>query len=444
MADKKEAKMSRLSLISLSLGSAISSGIIMFVGIAALYAGEATWFAYVVSAVAALIMMTPVALFTSTTVVKSSFYTIPTMLWGKRAGGYYIVLNIFTLLGMAATGLTLGIYINMLWPVLPPNWIAVILFTFFFITNLCGVNVMALVQNISMVLLLGGLLLFMVIGLPMVDWSVFKMPENGIDSQFLQAVAFLCFLGLGGSSPISFGKFCKHPKKDVPWAVFMTWILLVLLYMPVIFVYTGVLPYEQYAGQPLGTIAKAIMNPVMYVLFMIGGPIMALATTMNTSYTVWTAPFIGACADGWFPRKLGELNKNGQPKWLFLIVYLWCVIPAALNIALPDVITNFLIVSFICQCIITLSIMRMPKTWKQWETSHLHMPNGVLYLICILFLIVTFGLAAIMFTRQTLVNKLMLLAACIFSTVYVELRYRSGKVKVDAAQLCSIYDETQE
>ena len=42
---------------------------------------------------------------------------------------------------------------------------------------------------------------------------------------------------------------------------------------------SGVLPLDQVAGQPLTLVAKNILNPALFTVFMIGGPVLALSSS---------------------------------------------------------------------------------------------------------------------------------------------------------------------
>lgn len=432
--------LSKWDITSLTTGMSIGVGIIMFVGVAMVFAGSATWLAYLISCVLGFILILPITLYSSAVKINGSYYSICSTLWNDRAAGYYITMSFFSLIGMANVGLTLGIYVNQLVPSMSINMIAIIAFTLFYILNLAGVDVMAKVQNVGMVFLIGGLALFIILGIPNVNWSQlsFSSPDfmfspipgtSGING-LMFAISILTFLTISVNSAVVFSDFAENPKKDIPFATFASFGIQNLFYIFIIIVYVGVLPVAKVAGQPLGVVAKEIMPTPLYLAFMIGGPIMALMTTLNASFTIWMKPFAAAAKDGWFPAKLGELNKNGQPKYLITIGYLWCVVPALLNVNLPDTLTNFLIVAFIFQIIVALSVARMPKVIKkEWEASHLHMPDKLFYTIVVLDIAGLLFVAGNMFRTVTTSNKIAIVVAVAISIAYTEIVYRSGKVK---------------
>ena len=234
----RKAVLSKWDIVALTSGIAVGEGIIMFVGIAMLFAGTATWLAYLLSVVLGFILITPITLYSSAVTVKGSYYTIVTTLWSKRAAGYYIMMSIFSLLGMAAVGMTLGFYVNLVIPSLQPNWVAMAGFTIFFITNLLGVDVIARVQKVGMIFLIGGLLGFIILGLPMVNWSEISfaspsfmtsaVPGMSGAKGFLFSICILTFLAIPVNSAIVFSNHAKNPTRDIPFATYASLFLMTI------------------------------------------------------------------------------------------------------------------------------------------------------------------------------------------------------------------------
>ena len=78
----------------------------------------------------------------------------------------------------------------------------------------------------------------------------------------------------------------------------ITCIIVTLLYTGIAIVECGVLPINQVAGQTLSVLAQKLMPAPLYVVFMIGGPIMALTTTINSSFPVTVEPIRRAASYG--------------------------------------------------------------------------------------------------------------------------------------------------
>lgn len=75
--------------------------------------------------------------------------------------------------------------------------------------------------------------------------------------------------------------------------------------------------------------AQAILPSVVYKIFMIGGPIMAIITTLNGVFNDVRYPIAQAAKDGWLPKGILKENRFGAPFLIYtytLIVVLFPII----------------------------------------------------------------------------------------------------------------------
>lgn len=74
----------------------------------------------------------------------------------------------------------------------------------------------------------------------------------------------------------------------------------------------GVMTVEEYgASTTLVFAAQRIFPTVLFYAFIIGGPIMALLSTLNSSFA-YNAITIGqSCDDGWLPKAFGKRTRKG-------------------------------------------------------------------------------------------------------------------------------------
>ena len=73
-----------------------------------------------------------------------------------------------------------------------------------------------------------------------------------------------------------------------------------VVYGGVAIVASGVLPLDQVAGQPLTLVAKNILNPALFTVFMIGGPVLALSSSINSVFRLHS------------PVKMDGFRNHGQ------------------------------------------------------------------------------------------------------------------------------------
>ena len=95
-----------------------------------------------------------------------------------------------------------------------------------------------------------------------------------------------------------------------------------VVYGGVAIVASGVLPLDQVAGQPLTLGAKNILNPALFTVFMIGGPVLALSSSINSTISNNCIPVAQSCKDGWLPKSWAAQNRRGAYWKLMTFTYL--------------------------------------------------------------------------------------------------------------------------
>lgn len=76
-------------------------------------------------------------------------------------------------INLATYGVAIGMYANSLWPQINAKWFGIAALSVFFVINLCGVDVMAKVQKILVILLFVALGLFIILGVLQLKNPVF-------------------------------------------------------------------------------------------------------------------------------------------------------------------------------------------------------------------------------------------------------------------------------
>ena len=89
-------------------------------------------------------------------------------------------------------------------------------------------------------------------------------------------------------------------------------------------VVAGVLPLSKTAGQSLAEVARAILPPPVYLAFIVGAGLFALATSINATFSWATKAVLIACEDGWLPKSLAVVNPRlARPTACFLVCFCW-------------------------------------------------------------------------------------------------------------------------
>ena len=281
--------LSLVNLVAIAAGQVIGAGVVTYVGPAIEATGISAWLAYGAAVIAGFFSIIPFIFLSSALVLQGGEYSIIDRMLGEKFAGFYIVAYIAQCLGISVMGLSLGTYMNYLIPGVDKRVIALIGLTLFLCMNLMGVSVMAKFQTVLTAILIGTLLLFTIFGLTKIGPQAFDFssPDFFTDGfhGFSSAVALYAFSTYGQYMVVNFGKDAENPKKDIPLAIIISSFIILIVYVGIALVQSGILPISQTAGKPLTIVAETILPAPVMMLFIIGGPLMALATTINSFYS---------------------------------------------------------------------------------------------------------------------------------------------------------------
>ena len=283
------------------------------------------------------------------------------------------------------------------------------------------------------------LLIFTVFGLTKIGPQTFDFtsPDFFTDGfkGFSSAVALYAFSTYGQYMVVNFGKDAENPKKDIPLAIIISSVIILIVYVGIALVQTGILPISETAGKPLTVVAQSILPAPLMMLFIIGGPLMALATTINSFYSARSNPLLRATKDGWFPEFFGRSNKNNAPYILMGMIWLIGVVPILLNMSINKITNNVVLVAYLLRMIIGLATLRLPTLYrKQWEESFLHMPDPLFYCITLFAILAQFYMVYLSARSMSVFQVGCCVGFVLFCVVYAYIRFRSGKVAIKSVK----------
>ena len=99
----------------------------------------------------------------------------------------------------------------------------------------------------------------------------------------------------------------------------------------------GVLPVEQVAGESLVQVAQAVLPTPLYIFFIVGGGMFAVASTLNATFTWCTKGLLIAAEEGWLPKKAASISKRGTPWVLLTIFYIVGLVPIITGLSLETI-----------------------------------------------------------------------------------------------------------
>lgn len=429
-------------LYALSIGQVIGAGVITLVGPALALTGYSSWLAYGAAILLGFMMIMPVVWVTSTLRLGGGYYSMLAGLANERVAGMYAVAFLWQTMGLSLFGVALGVYAHSLWAQLNPRLVGIIFLTLFYIINLGGVDIMAKAQKAMTWLLIAVLLMFIIVGMTRLKMPVMQFTSPDFIKHggkgFIAAIFLFVYSTNGYALTMNYGRDAHNAKRDIPWAILMSVPTLIILYCGVAVVAGGILPLPAVENQPLTLVAKDILSPLFFVIFMVGGPIMALMTTMNSSLAYNCFPIAQSCKDGWLPKSLAARSKRGCYWKILTIIYLIGLIPLLLNFSVTTITSNIMLINSSLAFLYAYAYYRLPKRYsKAWKNSWLHMPDKFYYVMVTISVIAyacVFVNSCLTLTPVITIANLIIIGACF---IFGFVRSKSPYVHIES----SVWDD---
>lgn len=390
---KNSKKLNRLDLTALAIGNVIGGGIMSLLGISIGITGRSVVISIIICTIMIFISCLPQIFSSGTMQLKGGFYTQATKFGGKKLGGIYAIVFITYFFSAALYALSFSDYVLSFCPGINIKVVSITLLTILLFFNIRGIKVAAIVQNVLVILLIIALTLYGFLGIPHLQPNFFRHSEfitNGFHGIMVGA-SLMSFATMGSAFIVNFSSHCENPKKDIPFAIILSSIIVAFLYILVAVVASGIFDVGYVANKPLSVTAKEILPYPGYIFFIIFGAMAALVTSLNALLGWITPPILMACQDGWLPKSLAVCNKKyNTPHRLLLLIYILTSIIILTGFDLTSVanISDFL--SNCVMSIVTFSLLKMPLVIpEKWAKSNFKINNNIYYFLTVLGTLMT-------------------------------------------------------
>lgn len=406
----------------MAMGATIGAGIITNTGIAIGIAGTGVVIAYILAFTTYYVGHFPLIIMSSIKPVYSCHY-VYTQWLGQRLAGVYMYIFLIGRVSQAFMGIAFGTYLASIVDI-PPAVGGIAVLTLLYVINLLGMKSSARLQNVITAVLILAIVSFVFLGLPKVNYDAFFLKENlffGGAMGMFNAIAILLF-GTGGAFLIlPMGPKIIRPETTIPRVVSIAQVCACLLFCAVAFVGAGVGPLSEVAGQPMTYQALIIYPGNWYLLFVIGGALLAIITTINANYIYYYTSMLKGCEDGWMPRWFAKLNRNGVPHRLLTLFWLIAVIPLALGMDLGQLVSVAAALTLAQTLVPLWGLVKLPALYPElWAKSRFYMPTPFLYVLtgfCTALLLTFIVINFVKFSLAVLVAVLLLIALSIIIVV---------------------------
>ncbi|MGF6905971.1 APC family permease [Fusobacterium sp. PH5-44] len=423
-------------LTSLAAGQVIGAGVVTLVGQAIGVTGRSVWLAYATAILMGFCIILPYILLSSMIRVKGGNYTLVATVLGNKSGGMYGMAFILNILACGMFGLAMGFYLQSILPWVPVKPAAIITVTLFWLANIAGMKFISKIQNIMTICLMTGLGLFIVMGLFKLQPGTFNFSSpdfftNGSDG-FFKAVLMLVFSCTGHAFVVSYSKEAQNPKRDVPLAIIFATVIIFLLYTIIAIVASGILPIKEVAGRPLTDVAKDIMSRPLAFAFVVGGPIMALATTLNSSFGAFSRPFLQMTNDGWFPKSWAKLTKDGSPYMILTVLYALAIMPILFGLNIQSIVGNVVFIGRFADLLAISAVMLIPSRLPDaWENRYFRISKSVFYILMILSMCMALFCIGLSMRSITKMQVIVTVSMFVIFGIYLTIREKTGSVKME-------------
>jgi amino acid transporter len=245
----------------------------------------------------------------------------------------YAITNVF---GISVELTMCGIVLNGLFPAIPTVVYTVIVLGILLVLNLFGIDIFAKVQMFMVVILIGSMLVFGVMGVfhltsaPVVTPEMIDPPiTNAIGIVGLSALAFWLFIGVEFVVPVS--KDMRNPRRNIPLAMIITLFALLIIQS---ILGNGMLQYVGTEGllsedMPHIAYAERLFGRAGYI-WMSVVTLFAAVSTLNTVLPTVGRILQGMADEGMLPKFLRTVNRYNSP-WVGMILIVAAVITMVLT-----------------------------------------------------------------------------------------------------------------
>jgi len=320
-------------VFSIASGAMISSGIFILPGLAFSKAGPAVCISYFIAGLLGLVgILSVVELSTAMPKAGGDYYFI-----SKTFGPMFGTISGF--LGWLALSLKsafaiFGISeIIFLYTGFNPLLSGFFLCAFFVFINIRGVKEAAVFQIIMVAGLLSLMLIYIVVGLPKVQFSYFS-PFLTVEINELLITAGFIFVSFGGLLKVAnVSEEVINPKRNIPLGIISSIVVVTFFYTLITFVITGTLEPSVFKESltPVADSARVIMGTSGYVIIIFAS-LLAFFTTANAGIMSASRYPMALSRDQLLPHQIGSLNKKYKTPTFAtiitgIIIYLSLLLP---------------------------------------------------------------------------------------------------------------------
>ncbi|NLE94851.1 MAG: amino acid permease [Dehalococcoidia bacterium] len=358
-----------VGLIAIMVGLNIGGSLFLLTGIAAGLTGSSLLLAQLVSAAPILLALPAYSALSAALPVTCANYQYAKLFSRPLAVAAWMVLFIAIPLGMLPLfAVAIAKLIAVLLPGLNVTLWAVVVMSLLFLVNVLGVRLATQTQFIGVIVLVAALLTFILGGMPSVSVENLRPAFSGGVVGFVGAAALLYTLLAGGLFGIEMGDEVRNARNVIPRALVISIGIVLSLYLLIEAVAIGTVGWSQFSAGTLGDVAETFLPAGWLGFFVVGGGIVASATTINLALAAAGRYALAFSFDGYFPRVFSRVNRRfGTPHNGLLLVYLMTVCTLLVN---PPLMTLGSVLNFGLLFMVTLVLFAAVRLLRRHPATY--------------------------------------------------------------------------
>jgi basic amino acid/polyamine antiporter, APA family len=302
------------------VGIILGAGIYALIGLAAGTAGNATWLAFLISAIIAIFTGFGYAELSSMYKGDAAEYDYVKDAFNSKIA-FVVGLMIIAAGFVSASAVSLGFagyFIQIVG--MPMIWAAVGLVVLMTAINFAGIKESSWFNTISTFIEFGGLAWVIVLGFK--SWgkvNLMEMPHGfpGV----MSAAALVFFAYMGFESIVKLREETKDPDKNIPKALIYSIFITAIVYVLVAVSAVNILDWNTLSTSeaPLASVVAQSIGPMAFII--IG--IIALFSTANTvliTLVTTSRLMYGMAKQKTFPRVLALVHKRTRTPWVSILI----------------------------------------------------------------------------------------------------------------------------
>lgn len=367
---KLERSLSLTSVIAISIGGMLGSGIFVLPGLAAAKTGSSLWMAYLIAAICIL----PAALSKSelATAMPSSGGTYVYIerafgpLFGTIAGfGLWLSLLFKSAFALVGFGAYLSILIN-----IDPGltkYVAVLFLGLILFLNILGVKKVGKVQIFIVSISLTTLALILLFGLPRTSAELLDPFLLKGKLGLFSTVAFVYISYAGVTKVAAIAGEIKNPGTNLPRAMILSLFIMTLIYVSVAFALVGNLPLEALKTdiKPIYTISKLLGGPIVgYIAALVG--VITLISMANSGVLAASRFPFAMAIDKLLPDFMGRIHSKYLTPVVTIVMtcFLMAMVILFLDVEkIAKLASAFMVMMFI---LVNACVIVLRETSAQW------------------------------------------------------------------------------